>query len=95
MARKPPAEVNQALEVHADTANPPLFRPVVSGPVPRIRTAKDAKKLYGRLISQFTQGEVASDDARTLAYLLSGFVQACAAADIENRIAALERSVVK
>ena len=93
MARKTKAESEQAIEVHTDTGNPspPAFRPVLPGAVPRIRTAKDARKLYGRLISQFTQGAVASEDARTLAYLLQGFIQSCTAAEIEERLDRIEK----
>lgn len=96
MAKKQDIENAEAIEVYTDAGNPsPSFRPVLTGNVPRIRTAKDARKLYGRLISQFTRGEVAGEDARTLAYLLSGFIQACAASEIEERVEALERSNAK
>lgn len=92
MARKRATEQAEAVEVYGDEENPsPPFRPVIPGTIPRIRTAKDARRLYGRLISGFTRGEIASDDARTLAYLLTGYIQTCTAAEIEERIEALEK----
>lgn len=87
-------EQPEAVTVYDDTGNPspPAFRPVLPGKIPRIRTARDARKLFGRLISQFTKGEVASEDARTLCYLLTGYIQACATAEIEERLQALEKA---
>ena len=91
MARKPASDDAQAVEVYEGRGNPsPAFRPVISA-FPRIRTAKDARKAYGRIIAAFTRGELAGDDAKTLAYLLAGFLQSCTAAEIEERIEALER----
>lgn len=92
MARKQDTDRPEVIEAVADVVipSPPAFRPVLSGNIPRIRTAKDAKKILGRLISSFTRGEVASDDAKTLAYLLSTFVQIHAAVEIEERLEALE-----
>jgi len=97
MARKQATEQAEAVQVQTDAGNPspPAFRPVIAGNIPRIRTAKDAKKLYSRLISGFCKGEIAGDDAKTLAYLLSGFIQTCTAAEIEERIEALEKGSTK
>jgi len=92
MARKQDIEHTEAVAVYGDEENPsPAFRPVLPGKIPRIRTAKDAKKLLGRLISSFARGEVANNDAKDLAYLLSVYVTTCTAADIEERIEALEK----
>jgi len=91
MARKQAIETAEAVTVVTDAGNPsPAFRPVLPGTIPRIRTAKDAKKLLGRIISGFTRGEVASDDAKTLAYLLSTYVQIHGAMEYEQRLEALE-----
>ena len=93
MASKTPSEDAQAVGVYGGRGNPspPAFRPVLSA-FPRIRTAKDARKAYGRIIAAFTRGEIAGDDAKTLAYLLSGYLQACTASEFEERIEALERN---
>ena len=93
MAREQAIENPEAVTVYADTGNPsPSFRPVLGGKVPRIRNAKDAKKLLGRLISAFTKGETNSEDARTLAYLVQVYVQACVPAEIEERLDQYEKA---
>ena len=81
------------IEGATDAENP--SPPILSGAIPRIRTARDAKKLLGRLIASFTRGEVHGDDAKTLAYLLSTFVQIGTAVEFEDRLEALEGKALK
>ena len=91
MAPKRDTQNPEVVTVVTDGGNPPPFRAVLSGNVKPPRNAKDAKKLYGRLISQFIKGEVANEDAKTLCYLLTGYIQACAASDFEERVDSMEK----
>lgn len=90
--KKRPSDSGEIIPVPHGMGNP---SPILAGTIPRIRTAKDAKKLLGRLISQFTKGTVQSDDAKTLAHLLSVFIQAHQAVDLEERLEQLETAAGK
>ena len=55
------------------------------------RTAAQAKRLLSKLISGFIRGQVEGENARTLAYLISIFVQIIRDSDFEKRLQALEQ----
>jgi hypothetical protein len=72
--------------ISSDAGNLPL----ISGRVPRIRNAKDAKKLLARIIGAFCRGDVLGQDAKDLCYMLSTFAQLHAVAELEARLETLE-----
>ena len=54
---------------------------------------KDIKRSYSKLIQDFCAGKITGDDARTVAYLFSGYLQLIRDHDFEERLAELERTV--
>lgn len=56
-----------------------------------IRNSKDAKRLLSRVISSFVRKELDSNDAKTVAYLLSVFIQIEQQSDLLQRIELLEK----
>lgn len=61
----------------------------------RVRSGKDAKKLLSRLLVAFQRGEVANDEARTIAHLLSVFIQIEKEIELLERIEKLEARITK
>ena len=59
----------------------------------RLASLKDAKRLSSRLIRAFIRGEIHGTDAKTLSYLLSNFIQAAQASDLEQRLEDLETKI--
>ena len=71
---------------------------IVGGTIPPyakrpIRTAKDAKKMLGKLIHAFQQGQINQDGAKTLCYLLISFVQIIRDGEFEGRLTKLEQDL--
>lgn len=66
--------------------------PVISGTL-KVRNLKQAKRAMSKLIESFVRGEVCSSDAKTLAYLVSTFIEVAQAADIEQRLSELEQKL--
>lgn len=71
-------------KISTDLSVPPLGRLV------SIRNARDAKRLYSKLLKYYQTGSVETGFAKTMAYLLQGYLQACHMNDIETRIKNLE-----
>ena len=57
-----------------------------------IRNCKDARRLLSRIISDFRAGKILGADAKTMAYLLSVYVQITKDTELEERISRLEKS---
>jgi hypothetical protein len=87
MGEKVDSQPLQVLSMPNGTKNPPLL----SGGIPAIRNVKTAKRLLSRLIAGFVRGEIAGQDAKTLAYLLATYCQIVKESDFEERLAALEQ----
>lgn len=54
---------------------------------------KDVKRAYSKLIQDYCKGNVANDDAKTMVYLFSGYLQLVRDIEMENRINQLEEKV--
>jgi hypothetical protein len=83
-------EGSQPLQVQTGpnyNGNPPLLK----GGIPAIRNVKTAKRFLSRLIAGFVRGEIAGQDAKTLAYLLATYCQIVKDSDFEQRLDALEK----
>jgi len=53
---------------------------------------KDVKRAYSKLIQEFCKGTVKNEDARTLAYLFSGYISTIKNFEIEERVRVLEEN---
>jgi hypothetical protein len=56
-----------------------------------VRTAKDAKKMLGKLIHAFQFGHIDNMQARTLTYMLISFAQMVKDTEFEERLEAVEK----
>jgi hypothetical protein len=56
-----------------------------------VRTAKDAKKMLGKLIHAFQFGHIDNMQARTLTYMLISFAQMVKDTEFEERLEAIEK----
>ena len=65
--------------------------PLLPGKVVTVRCARDAKRLFTKLINEFQRGRILSREAKDLCYLLTGFMTACVNADLEERLERLEK----
>ena len=54
---------------------------------------KDVKRAYSKLIQDFCKGTVSNDDAKTVAYLFSGYLQLIRDVEFEQRLNQLEEKV--
>jgi hypothetical protein len=70
------------------------YPPLLPGKTIPIRTIKDAKRLFTKLISGFQKGQILGKDAKDLAYLLSAYLQTCNV-DLEERVKQLEITAKK
>jgi hypothetical protein len=52
---------------------------------------KDVKRAYSRLIQEYCKGTLNGDEARTLAYLFSGYLMVIKETEFENRLTELEK----
>ena len=71
--------------VELQTTPMPMFNKIV-----RVKNARSARRLMGKIILEFQKKTINSNDAKTLSYLVSTYLQACSVADIEERIKILE-----
>ena len=60
-------------------------------PAIAVRDLRGAKRLLGRIILQLQKGEIEESKSKTLAYLLTVFIEICSASDFEKRIQKLEK----
>ena len=60
-----------------------------------IRNVKDARRLLSRIISEFRAGKIEGTDAKTMAYLLSVYVQITKDTELEERILQLEKTAAR
>ncbi len=60
-----------------------------------IRTVKDAKKMLGKIIHAFQLGKVKTEEVKTLAYLLTSWVNIVRDVEYEERLKAVERRLLE
>lgn len=54
---------------------------------------KDIKRAHSKLIMEFLKGNVKSDEAKTLTYLFTAYIQVINQAETEQRLEAIERKL--
>jgi hypothetical protein len=54
---------------------------------------KDIKRAYSRLIQDYCKGLVNNDDAKTVTYMFSGYLQLIRDIEIEDRLKLLEEKI--
>lgn len=54
---------------------------------------KDIKRAYSRLIQGFCRGEINSDEAKTICYMFSGYLQLIRDVEFEERLSHLEEKI--
>lgn len=79
------ANALQVIDLKQTPGPGPMFNKIV-----RVRDARSARRLMGKIILEFQKKTINSEDAKTLSYLVSTFLQACTISDIEERIKFLE-----
>ena len=52
---------------------------------------KDVKRAYSKLIQEYCKGTLNGDEARTLAYLFSGYLMVIKETEFEQRLSDLEK----
>lgn len=60
-----------------------------------LKTIKDVKRLYAKIINQYKREEIPSQRFRDFVYGLSKFSEILKASDLEERIEALENKEVE
>ena len=71
------------------------YTPLLRGRPVLVHSAKDARRLFSRLIMAFQRGEIENRDAKDRSYLLTGFLQSCVSAILEARVEQLENPGVR
>ena len=59
----------------------------------RYLKVKDVKRVYSKLIQEYCKGNVPNDKAKTLGYLLAGYIQTVKQYEMDERITELEKRV--
>lgn len=59
----------------------------------RYLKVKDVKRAYSKLIQEYCKGTVMNEDAKTLGYLLAGYIQTVKQYDLEKRILQIEKRI--
>ena len=59
----------------------------------RYLKVKDVKRVYSKLIQEYCKGNVPNDKAKTLGYLLAGYIQTVKQYEMDERITEIEKRV--
>ncbi|MCL4510019.1 MAG: hypothetical protein M1470_02980 [Bacteroidetes bacterium] len=81
----------QLVKTQSSNENP---YPIIEGNL-KVRNLKAAKRLMSKLIEAFIAGRVTGNDAKTLAYLTSTYIEVAQAADLEDRLIKLETKLLQ
>lgn len=57
----------------------------------RYLKVKDVKRAYSKLIQEYCKGTIVNENAKTLGYLLAGYMQTVKQFELEKRIIELEK----
>jgi len=74
------------------TKTPPYIIKVFDTEI-RYLKVKDVKRAYSKLIQEYCKGTVLNEDAKTLGYLLAGFINTVKQYEMEKRIATIEKRI--
>lgn len=80
------------IATESETADTPPAKPKAAFNERPVKSAKDARRMLSRLISEFRAGEIEGTNAKTLCYLLQTYVNIQKDTEIEERILALEKA---
>ncbi|MCH7826520.1 MAG: hypothetical protein IIC75_00885 [Bacteroidetes bacterium] len=61
----------------------------------RYLKVKDVKRAYSKLIQDYCKGLIQNDEAKTLVYLFSGYLQLIRDVEFDQRLQQLENQVTK
>jgi hypothetical protein len=61
----------------------------------RYLKVKDIKRAYSKLIQNYCKGLIINDDAKTITYIFSGYLQLIRDVEFETRLINLEKSINK
>jgi Family of unknown function (DUF5681) len=84
-----------ALRLCMDRVCPPNRQRPVAFELPRLAIAADAVGAMGTIVQAIADGELSPQEAAELAKVVQGFAQTLTTADIDKRIANLERRMKK
>jgi hypothetical protein len=59
----------------------------------RYLKVKDIKRAYSKLIQSYCKGDIMGEEAKTLCYLFSGYLQLINAYEFEQRLNNIEKSI--
>lgn len=69
---------------------PPYILKVFNSDI-RYLKVKDVKRAYSKLIQEYCKGNVSNENAKTLGYLLAGYIQTVKQHEFEDRINEIEK----
>jgi hypothetical protein len=81
-----------ALRICMDRLLPPARSRPITFKLPELRTISDAQNALSALIAGTACGAILSDEAATLASIISSFVKTIEVAELETRLCALEKA---
>jgi hypothetical protein len=84
-----------ALRLCLERVVPPRRDRPIRFDVPRINTANDAARAMGSILTATAEGAITPGEAETISRLLADYVKTLEAAEIEERLRALEERVMK
>lgn len=82
----------QALRICMDRLCPPRREATVPFELPKIETAADAIKAMAAIVKAVAEGDLTPSEAQAISALVQNFSKAIETADLEARIAKLERA---
>ena len=82
----------QAMRICMDRLLPPVKSRPFKFKIPELRTIADAQNALSTIIAATACGAILSDDAATLASIISAFVRTTEVAELESRLCALEKA---
>jgi hypothetical protein len=84
----------QAMKLCIERLLPPVRSRPISFKLPELHTIGDAQHALSLIIAGTANGTILSDEAATLASIVSSFVKTVEVAEIETRLVALEKASV-
>jgi hypothetical protein len=82
----------QAMKLGLERLLPPVKSRPISFKLPELRTISDAQDALVKIIAGTTSGALLADEAATLASIVSSFVKTIEVAELESRLAVLEKA---
>ncbi|MHB8337931.1 MAG: hypothetical protein ACYDEE_11000 [Ignavibacteriaceae bacterium] len=80
----------QVIDINEDSKNTPYK---INIPRNKKFNAKDILRLHSNLIRSFINGSIESNEAKTLSYLCSNYLEALQGTEIEEKLKAIEERI--